>query len=87
MKNLEIARIFYEIADILEVQEVEFKPRAYRNAARSIEELTEDIAKIAERGELRNIPGVGEAIAGKIEEILKTGKLKYFEDLKIRPFG
>jgi len=82
MKNLEIARIFYEIADILEVQEVEFKPRAYRNAARSIEELTEDIAKVAERGELRNIPGVGEAIAGKIEEILKTGKLKYFEDLK-----
>jgi len=82
MKNLEIARIFYEIADILEVQEVEFKPRAYRNAARSIEELTEDIAKVAERGGLREIPGVGEAIAGKIEEILKTGKLKYFEDLK-----
>jgi DNA polymerase (family 10) len=82
MKNLEIARIFYEIADILEVQEIEFKPRAYRKAARSIEELTEDITKVAERGELRNIPGVGEAIAGKIEEILKTGKLKYFEDLK-----
>jgi len=82
MKNLEIARIFYEIADILEVRGVEFKPRAYRNAARNIEELTEDIAKVAERGELRNIPGVGEAIAGKIEEILKTGKLKYFEDLK-----
>jgi len=82
MKNLEIARIFYEIADILEVQKVEFKPRAYRNAARSIEELTEDIAEIEKRGELRKIPGVGEAIAKKIEEILKTGKLEYFEALK-----
>lgn len=82
MKNLEIARIFYEIADILEVQGVQFKPRAYRRAARSVEELTEDIAKVAERDGLRGIPGVGEAIAGKIEEILKTGKLKYFEDLK-----
>jgi len=82
MKNLEIARIFYEIADILEVQKVEFKPRAYRNAARSIGELTEDIAKVAERGGLRGIPGVGEAIAKKIEEILKTGRLEYFEQLK-----
>ena len=80
MKNLEIAKIFYEIADMLEVQGVEFKPRAYRNAARSIEELDDDIAKVMERGD--KIPGVGEAIAGKINEILKTGKLKYFEDLK-----
>jgi len=82
MKNLEIAKILYEIADILEVQGVAFKPRAYRRAARSVEELTEDIAKVAERGELQNIPGVGEAISGKIGEILKTGRLKYFEDLK-----
>jgi DNA polymerase (family 10) len=80
MKNLEIAKMFYEIADMLEVQGVEFKPRAYRRAARSIEELNDDIAKVMGRGE--KIPGVGEAISGKINEILKTGKLKYFEDLK-----
>jgi len=82
MKNLEIARIFYEIADILEVQGVEFKPRAYRRAARSIEELSEDIAAVRKRGELRGIPGVGEHIEKKIIEILDTGKLKYYEKLK-----
>ncbi len=80
MKNLEIAKIFYEIADMLEVQGVEFKPRAYRRAARSIEELNDDIAVVMERGD--KIPGVGEAIAKKIDEILKSGRLKYFEDLK-----
>jgi len=80
MKNLEIAKILYEIADMLEVQGVEFKPRAYRRAARSIEDLNDDIALVMERGD--KIPGVGEAIAKKIDEILKTGKLKYFEDLK-----
>lgn len=82
MKNLEIARMFYEIADILEAQEVEFKPRAYRNAARSIEELSEDIEKIWKRGELEEIPGVGKHIAAKISEYLETGKLKYYNKLK-----
>lgn len=82
MKNLEIAKMFYEIADILEAQEVEFKPRAYRNAARSIEELSEDIADIWKRGELEKIPGIGKHIAAKISEYLKTGKLKYYNKLK-----
>ena len=82
MKNQEIAKIFYEIADILEIQGVDFKPRAYRNAAKSIEALTSDIKEIFDRGELRKIPGVGEHISEKIEEILKTGKLKYFDKLK-----
>jgi len=82
MKNLEIAKILYEIADILEAQDVQFKPRAYRNAARSIEELSEDIADIWKRGELEEIPGVGKHIAAKISEYLKTGKLKYYNKLK-----
>lgn len=82
MKNLEIARIFYEIADILELQGVEFKPRAYRRAARAIEELSEDIEEVYKRGELQDIPGVGERLAKKIEEIIKTGKLGTHEKLK-----
>ena len=82
MKNLEVAQILNNIADILELEEVQFKPRAYRNAARTIESLTEDIKEIYERGELENIPGVGKHIAKKIKEIIETGKLKYYEKLK-----
>ncbi len=82
MKNLEITRIFYEIADILEMQDVQFKPRAYRKAAKSIETLTGDIEEYHKKGKLEDIPGVGENIARKIEEILRTGKLKYYEQLK-----
>lgn len=82
MKNLEVAKILYEIADILEAQDVDFKPRAYRKAARSIEELSEDIEEIHGRGELEDIPGVGKSIAKKISEYLETGKLRYYEKLK-----
>jgi DNA polymerase (family 10) len=82
VKNLEVARMLYEIADILEAQDVEFKPRAYRRAARSIEELSEDIVDIWKREELEEIPGVGKNIAAKISEYLETGKLKYYEKLK-----
>jgi len=82
MKNLEIAQILYEIADLLELQEIEFKPKAYKNAARSIETLSEDIEVIHKRGELKEIPGVGEHIALKIEEFLETGKIDYYNKLK-----
>jgi len=82
MKNLEIVRILNNIADILELQEVQFKPQAYRKAALEIENLTEDIEEICQRGELEEIPGVGKNIAEKIEEIIKTGKLQYYEKLK-----
>ena len=82
MKNLEIAQILNNIADILELEEVQFKPRAYRNAARAIESLSEDIKNIYNRGELESIPGVGKHIAKKIKEIIETGKLKYYQQLK-----
>ncbi len=82
MKNLDLAKILYNIADILELQEVPFKPQAYRRAALAIENLAEDIAAVAERGELTTIPGVGESIAEKIEEFLKTGKVRHYEQLK-----
>ena len=82
MKNLEIARILYEIAEMLEVQEVAFKPQAYRKAARNIETLSKDIQEIADEGRLKEIPGVGESIAEKVEEYLDTGQIKYFKELK-----
>ncbi|MEM4359505.1 MAG: DNA polymerase/3'-5' exonuclease PolX [Candidatus Bilamarchaeaceae archaeon] len=82
MKNLEVARILYEIADMLEAQNVQFKPVAYRKAARAIEELPEDITSVWKRGELEKIPGVGSHIAMRIAEYLETGRMKYYDDLK-----
>jgi DNA polymerase (family 10) len=86
MLNLDIARIFDEIADILEVQgENTFKIRAYRKAALTIETLTQDLKVIAERGgvkELKKIPGIGEGIAKKIVEIAETGDCKKHRELK-----
>jgi DNA polymerase (family 10) len=82
MKNKEIAEIFNEIADFLEINDVQFKPRAYRTAARNIESLSEDIEDIAEDGELEEIEGVGDSIADKITEYLETGELEYYEELK-----
>ncbi|MFO8051733.1 MAG: DNA polymerase/3'-5' exonuclease PolX [Thermoplasmatota archaeon] len=82
MKNKEIARILDEIADLYEMREVEFKPRAYRNAAQSIRALGEDIEDVKERGNLEDIPGVGSSIADKIREYIDTGTIKKWEDLK-----
>jgi DNA polymerase (family 10) len=85
MKNQEIAKIFYEIADYLEMEGVKFKPYAYQKAAITLEGLEEDVEEIYKRGgleALKKIPGVGESIALKIEEYLKTGKIKYYEEFK-----
>jgi len=79
MRNFEMAKILHEIADILELQGVKFKPQAYRKAARSIESLEVAIETIKD---FKTIPGVGEAIAKKITEILDTGKLQYLEKLR-----
>lgn len=82
MKNQLVAKILNNIADILELQEVPFKPQAYRKAALTIESLPEDVEKIYGQGKLEELPGVGEHLAKKIEEIILTGKLKYYEILK-----
>ncbi len=85
MINREIADLFYEIADILEYNEVEWKPRAYRRAARKIEDMNEDIRKIYEdegKKGLENISGIGSSIADHITEYLETGKVEKFEKLK-----
>ena len=85
MKNQEIAQIFYEIADFLEMEGVQFKPYAYQKAAITLETLEKDVADIYKEGgreALEEIPGVGKSMAEKIEEYLKTGKIKYYQELK-----
>ncbi|MEK6974261.1 MAG: DNA polymerase/3'-5' exonuclease PolX [Nanoarchaeota archaeon] len=84
MRNIEVAKLLYKIADILEFLGVDFKPAAYRRAASNIESLSEDIGKIFNENRLEEISGIGKHIAEKISEYLKTGKLKYYEELKKR---
>jgi DNA polymerase (family 10) len=82
MKNLLVAKILNEIADILEMQDVEFKPRAYRKAARTVESLSKPIEEVYEENKLKELSAVGESIAEKIAEIIETGTSQYFEELK-----
>ncbi|MDD1674053.1 MAG: DNA polymerase/3'-5' exonuclease PolX [Methanomicrobiales archaeon] len=82
VRNSEVAAILYEVADLLEIEGVSFKPRAYRRAAQTIETLPEDVAALYARGELEDMPGIGKSIAAKIAEIIGTGRLSYLETLK-----
>ena len=83
MRNKEVAQIFRQIAEILEIQdESPFRIRAYLKAAQNVESLSRDIAEIAKKDELEKIPGIGKDLAEKIKEIVKTGKLKFYEQLK-----
>jgi len=82
--NEDIAKIFDQIADILEIKgDNPYRVRAYRNAARIVGGLTQDLCELVERGEdLTKIPGIGDALAKKIVEIVKTGSLRKLEELK-----
>jgi DNA polymerase (family X) len=85
MKNYEVSGILNKIALFLEMDNVQFKPRAYERAARSVEALEQELDDVYEKGgieALKEIPGIGESIAEKIEELIKTGKLEYYEKLK-----
>ncbi|NQT20543.1 MAG: DNA polymerase/3'-5' exonuclease PolX, partial [Planctomycetes bacterium] len=83
MKNQEIAQVLEKIADCLEIKgESVFRQNAYRRAARALADLVEDVTQLHERGKLESIAGIGEGMAGKIEEYLKTGKIKRYEELK-----
>lgn len=85
MVNQKIAHILYNISEYLAMEDVEFKPRAYEKAAMNIESLDKsvfDIYKIGGIKALENIPAVGYGIAKKIEEYIKTGKIKEYEQLK-----
>ena len=77
MRNREVAAVFSRIADALEIKgEIPFKVLAYRKAARILEDLGEDIESVARERRLREIDGIGSGIASKIEEYLRTGKMK-----------
>jgi DNA polymerase (family 10) len=82
LTNLEVAAILFEVADLLEIKGVRFKPYAYRRVAQAIETIPEDIANVAREGRLDEIPGVGKSIAEKIQEIIETGDLAYLESLR-----
>lgn len=83
--NGEIAKILSEIGEYLEMQNVPFKPRAYEKAAETVAASPEEISEIYQKGGLKaveSVPGIGVSIAEKIEELLETGRLKYYEELK-----
>ncbi len=83
--NQKLAQILNEIAELLEIKGVPYKPKAYRKAALSLNNLEQDIKEIYEQKGLKGvekIPGVGKSIAQKIEEYLNKNKIKYFEELK-----
>ena len=83
MKNKELADFFDKMANILEFKdENPFKISAYRKASRILGDLTKDIEEIAQSGELKKVPGIGEGMAQKIEEYLKTGKISKYEEVR-----
>jgi DNA polymerase (family 10) len=83
MKNAEVAKVFQDIADLLELKgENPFKIRAYQRAVFSLEHLPREVEELVGEGRLREVPGVGEAIAKKITELVTTGHLEYYEELK-----
>lgn len=84
MQNKDIAGILVEIADLLEIKgEDTFRVNSYRNAARTISSLQEDIADIAgSSGELVKLPGIGKSMAEKIREIVRKGRLSQLDELR-----
>lgn len=83
MDKDKVADILVEIGTLLELKgENPFKTRAYANAARTLEGLSEPLDKIVAEKRLGQIKGIGEALEQKITELVETGKLKYYEELK-----
>lgn len=84
MENIEIADTFREVADLLEIKGAnEFRVRAYRNAARTVEGLTRPLTEMVEEGEdLTELSDVGEDISGYITELVETGRLELLEEIK-----
>ncbi|RZD17435.1 MAG: DNA polymerase/3'-5' exonuclease PolX [Candidatus Acididesulfobacter guangdongensis] len=83
MNKEKIAEIFEKISELLEIKgDNLFKIRAYLNASRVISQFPGNIEDAVLKGEMSKIPGIGKDIASKIEELVKTGRLIYYEELK-----
>lgn len=84
VQNAEIAAMFDQAADLLEIKgENQFRVRAYRRAARVVEGLPRGVkAMLAAQEDLSELPGIGKDLAGKIADIVKTGHFKLLEQLK-----
>lgn len=85
--NADVARLFREIAFLLDMEGVAFKPRAYEKAAHAIEAMTEPLTDVYRRGglaALEAIPGIGRSLAEKIAEYLQSGRMSYYEELKAK---
>jgi DNA polymerase (family 10) len=82
--NADIARVFEEIADLLEIDNANpFRVRAYRNAARQVEGMGVPVADMVTKGEdLTELPGIGDDLAAKIKEMVETGKCQSLEKLR-----
>jgi DNA polymerase (family 10) len=83
MDKNQVANLFDEVATLLELKEGSnvFEVRAYQNAARAVSGLEGDIAELAKTGKLKGTPGLGTTTIKRIEELLSTGKLAFYEDL------
>jgi DNA polymerase (family 10) len=84
MENVDVARTFQQIADLLEIRgENPFRIRAYRNAARTLEALTPRVAELVaqDRAALAELPGIGKDLAGKIAELVETGRCPVLDEL------
>jgi DNA polymerase (family 10) len=85
LSNQQVAEVFANIADTMEVLgEDRFKFQAYRRASETLAGLSRSLEDYHARGALREIPGVGEAIAAKIAELLETGSLQFYERLRAK---
>lgn len=83
MNNQQIASLFKEIAAVYTLQgDNRFRISAYQEAANSIEQLNTEVKDLWQKNKLRQIPGIGPNMAGYLEELFQTGKVKHFEDLK-----
>src|SRR3989344_2935791 len=84
-KNEEIAKILFELAEMYEMQNIPFKPRVFERASESVASLEDDVADLYKEGGLKaleGIPSVGRGIAERIEEYLKTGEIKEYNQIK-----
>jgi DNA polymerase (family 10) len=84
--NPEIAKALQQVADLLEIEGANpFRVRAYRNAARTMEGLSQEVFELLEQGRsLTGLPGIGKDLAGKIREIVETGTFPQLEEAKAR---